>query len=70
MSRYNKGIIGLIVLLTIIFLAMNITYRDKEINKLQVELDDKKEVVYRLQQEKEELETRLNNYTIEERKIN
>lgn len=69
MSRYNKTVIALLIIaiLTIIFLIANISYRDKEIRTLQVQLDDKEEVINRLDKEKANLQTRLDNYTIKER---
>ena len=51
-------------------LGMMIAYdKDKElINNQYIELDNSKEVIYKLTQENNKLETILNNYTIEERK--
>lgn len=42
--------------------------KEEKINTLEVELDDKKEVITRLEKEKSNLETKLNNYTLEKRK--
>lgn len=51
-------------------LGLMIAYdRDKElINNQYIELDNSKEVIDKLTQENNKLETILNNYTIEERK--
>ena len=51
-------------------LGMKIVYdRDKElIHNQYIELDNSKEVIDKLTQENNKLETILNNYTIEERK--
>lgn len=51
-------------------LGMMIAYdKDKElINNQYIELDNSKEVIDKLTQENNKLETILNNYTIEERK--
>lgn len=51
-------------------LGMKIVYdKDKElINNQYIELDDSREVIDKLTQENNKLETILNNYTIEERK--
>lgn len=51
-------------------LGMKIAYdKDKElINNQYIELDNSKEVIDKLTQENNKLETILNNYTIEERK--
>lgn len=51
-------------------LGMKIVYdKDKElINNQYMELDNSKEVIDKLTQENNKLETILNNYTIEERK--
>lgn len=51
-------------------LGMKIVYdKDKElINNQYIELDNSKEVIDKLTQENNKLETILNNYTIEERK--
>lgn len=57
-----------IILVTI--LGMMIAYdKDKElINNQYIELDNSREVIDKLTQENNKLETILNNYTIEERK--
>lgn len=51
-------------------LGMRIVYdKDKElINNQYIELDNSREVIDKLTQENNKLETILNNYTIEERK--
>ena len=51
-------------------LGMKIVYdKDKElINNQYIELDNSREVIDKLTQENNKLETILNNYTIEERK--
>lgn len=43
--------------------------KEEQINKLKIEIDDKSQSIDRLIQEKEDLKTILNNYTIEERRI-
>lgn len=75
MKEYKRAIIFIsiayvvgIILGTI--LGMKIVYdKDKElINNQYIELDNSKEVIDKLTQENNKLETILNNYTIEERK--
>ncbi len=75
MKEYKRAIIFIsiaylvgIILGTI--LGMKIVYdKDKElINNQYIELDNSREVIDKLTQENNKLETILNNYTIEERK--
>ena len=76
----NKKIIRMIIIFVSIvyvvgiilgtILGMKIVYdKDKElINSQYIELDNSREVIDKLTQENNKLETILNNYTIEERK--
>ena len=76
----NKKIIRMIIIFVSIvyvvgiilgtILGMMIAYdKDKElINNQYIELDNSREVIDKLTQENNKLETILNNYTIEERK--
>lgn len=76
----NKKIIRMIIIFVSIayvvgiilgtILGMKIVYdKDKElINNQYIELDNSREVIDKLTQENNKLETILNNYTIEERK--
>lgn len=47
---------------------MELQNKEQEIREYQVEVDSKDEVINRLNKEKNELESKLNNYTIQERK--
>lgn len=47
---------------------MELQNKEQEIREYQVEVDSKSEVINRLNKEKNELESKLNNYTIRERK--
>lgn len=47
---------------------MELQNKEQEIREYQVEVDSKDEVINRLNKEKNELESKLNNYTIRERK--
>lgn len=47
---------------------MELQNKEKQIREYQVEIDDKKQSLDRVIQEKEDLETILNNYTINERR--
>lgn len=68
-------IIIVILFLLIMFLLVNITYRNslieeqkQKITDLQIELENEKEITYKLDRENEDLKTILNNYTIQERR--
>lgn len=47
---------------------MELQNKEQEIREYQVEIDSNNEVINRLNKEKNELESKLNNYTIRERK--
>ena len=47
---------------------MELQNKEQQIREYQVEIDDKKQTLDRVIQEKEDLETILNNYTINERR--
>lgn len=47
---------------------MELQNKEQEIREYQVEIDSKDEAINRLNKEKNELESKLNNYTIRERK--
>lgn len=47
---------------------MELQNKEQEIREYQVEVDSKDEAINRLNKEKNELESKLNNYTIRERK--
>lgn len=69
----KTAFIILILFLLGMYIGVAINYleiknKQKEINELKVEIDDKNQSIDRLLQEKNEIETILNNYTIEERR--
>ena len=47
---------------------MELQNKEQEIREYQVEVDSKDEAINRLNKEKNELESKLNNYTIQGRK--
>ena len=53
MENYKKISIAITILTIIItmFLLLNINIRDKELRKLQVEIDSLKETIYRMEKE-------------------
>lgn len=77
MQKYERTLIitVIILFLLIMFLLVNITYRNSlieeqknKITDLQIELENEKEITYKLDRENEDLKTILNNYTIQERR--
>ena len=72
-KKIKTAIIILIVFLLGLYIGLAINYmelqnKEQQIREYQVEIDDKKQTLDRVIQEKEDLETILNNYTIEERR--
>ena len=72
-KKIKTAFIILVVFLLGLYIGVAINYlevrnKEQEIRSLQVEIDDKNQSLDRIIQEKENLETKLNNYTIEERK--
>lgn len=47
---------------------MELQNKEREIREYQVEIDSKNQTIDTLNKEKNELESKLNNYTIQERK--
>ena len=72
-KKIKTAFIILVTFLIGLYIGVAINYlevrnKEQEIRSLQVEIDDKNQSLDRIIQEKENLETKLNNYTIEERK--
>ena len=72
-KKIKTAFIILLVFLLGLYIGVAINYmelqnKDKQIREYQVEIDDKKQSLDRVIQEKEDLETILNNYTINERR--
>ena len=72
-KKIKTAFIILVMFLAGMYIGLAINYmelqnKEKEIREYQVEIDDKKQTLDRVIQEKEDLETILNNYTIQERK--
>lgn len=73
-KNIKTAFIILIMFLFGMYIGVAINYleiqnKEKEIDELNIELDDKNQSLERIKQEKEKLKTKLNNYTIEERRI-
>ena len=72
-KKIKTAFIILVMFLLGLFIGVAINYmelqnKEQQIREYQVEIDDKKQTLDRVIQEKEDLETILNNYTIEERR--
>lgn len=72
-NKIKTAFIILVMFLLGLFIGVAINYmelqnKEQQIREYQVEIDDKKQTLDRVIQEKEDLETILNNYTIEERR--
>ena len=63
-------ILGFFLLGGVLGINIAIENREQQITNLYIELDDEKEKNYQLNLENQKLKTILNNYTIQERKIN
>ena len=63
-------ILGFFLLGGVLGINIAIENKEEQITNLYIELDDEKEKSYQLNLENQKLKTILNNYTIEERKIN
>lgn len=63
-------ILGFFLLGGVLGINIAIKNREQQITNLYIELDDEKEKNYQLNLENQKLKTILNNYTIQERKIN
>ena len=63
-------ILGFFLLGGVLGINIAIENREQQITNLYIELDDEKEKNYQLDLENQKLKTILNNYTIQERKIN
>ena len=61
-------LIAILYLFMLLGLQIGINYRENELTKAYIELDNEKEKSYQLEKENERLKTILNNYTIEERR--
>lgn len=62
-------IIFMFLLGTVVGIYAMKTTKESELNRAYIELDSEKEKSYQLELENQKLNTILNNYTIEERKI-
>lgn len=74
-KNIKTAFIILVLFLLGMYIGLAINYlelqnKEQEIRTLQVELVDKNQSLDRIIKEKEDLETKLNNYTIEERRNN
>lgn len=72
-NKIKTAFIILVMFLLGLFIGVAINYmelqnKEQQIREYQVEIDDKKQTLDRVIQEKEDLETILNNYTINERR--
>lgn len=72
-KKIKTAFIILVVFLIGMYIGVAINYmelqnKEQKIREYQVEVDSKDEVINRLNKEKNELESKLNNYTIRERK--
>lgn len=72
-KKIKTAFIILVMFLLGLFIGVAINYmelqnKEQQIREYQVEIDDKKQTLDRVIQEKEDLETILNNYTINERR--
>lgn len=72
-KKIKTAFIILVVFLIGMYIGVAINYmelqnKEQEIREYQVEVDSKSETINRLNKEKNELESKLNNYTIRERK--
>lgn len=72
-KKIKSAFIILVIFLLGLYIGVAINYleiqnKEEQINELKTEIDDKSQSIDRLIQEKEDLKTILNNYTIEERK--
>lgn len=63
-------ILGFFLLGGVLGINIAIENREQQITNLYIELEDEKEKNYQLNLENKKLKTILNNYTIQERKIN
>ena len=63
-------ILGFFLLGGVLGINIAIENKEEQITNLYIELDKKKKKSYQLNLENQKLKTILNNYTIEERKIN
>ena len=73
-KKIKSAFIILVIFLLGLYIGVAINYleiqnKEEQINELKIEIDDKSQSIDRLIQEKEDLKTILNNYTIEERRI-
>ena len=72
-NKIKTAFIILVVFLIGMYIGVAINYlelqnKEKEIREYQVEIDSKNQVIDTLNEDKNELEIILNNYTIQERK--
>lgn len=72
-KKIKTAFIILVMFLFGMYIGVAINYleiqnKEQKIREYQVEVDSKDEVINRLNKEKNELESKLNNYTIRERK--
>ena len=72
-KKIKTAFIILVTFLIGLYIGLAINYmelqnKEQQIREYQVEIDDKKQTLDRVIQEKEDLETILNNYTINERR--
>ena len=72
-KKIKTAFIILVMFLAGMYIGLAINYmelqnKEQQIREYQVEIDDKKQSLDRVIQEKEDLETILNNYTINERR--
>lgn len=72
-KKIKTAFIILVTFLIGMYIGVAINYmelqnKEQEIREYQVEIDSNNEVINRLNKEKNELESKLNNYTIRERK--
>ena len=72
-KKIKTAFIILVVFLIGMYIGVAINYmelqnKEQKIREYQVEVDSKDEVINRLNKEKNELESKLNNYTIQGRK--
>lgn len=72
-KKIKTAFIILVMFLAGMYIGLAINYmelqnKEQEIREYQVEVDSKSEAINRLNKEKNELESKLNNYTIQGRK--